>query len=791
MQKGGGVMAHKSFIRLLSEWLIRHRLGILIGFMAVTAFFGWKAINLKVETRFEDLLPANHPYIQTHKAYEKQLGAPYKVFLMLQVASGDIYNQDTLRKAQEITKRLDLTPGVNHDKIYSIASRKVKKTRVTADGIITENFMPRIPDPGEEMVNFRQTVQKNGSVYRVWVSPDEKSLLFAASFIPSLVDPRVLFNDIQKLKRDISDEKHRVFITGEPVLAGWVYSYQQETIIIFGLTFAALVLLLFLYFRNLAGVIVPTLSMLIGGIWGLGFAGLCNFNLEPLTLVIPLLISARALAHSVQITERYLECLEQTNDVKAAAVECNHSMLVPGTTGIITDSLGILLIAVAPIPIMQKLAFVCAFWAINIVLNGIVFTPLMLTFFTPPKNLRAIVHPQKSLIHTVLRPVARITYGRPGWIVVSCMVILFMVAGFFSTKVGIGDINPGTPILWPQSEYNTAVNRINSNFPGTEELYVLFEGKEENAVKSHAFLNILDSFQRHMEASPKVSKTLCVENLLPPIQKAIYGGYFKWQVLPTDERSVGQLYFVLAGNSAPGDFDLYFSRDYKTANVIIWFKDHMGETITEAMSRAKSFIEQNKTLLNKNGVTVRLASGTIGVLAAVDESVRNSQLLNFMLVTAATFLFCALAYRSLVAALILMLPLNLANLMTLSFMKFMGIGLNVNTLPVISVGVGVGIDYGIYLLSRLTEEYRSAGIYTLDAVTKAMLSTGKAIFFTAASMVAGVVFWYFLSSMRFQAEMGLMLGVIMFINMVGALIFVPSLVYVLKPKFLKRGLGSF
>jgi hypothetical protein len=120
-------------------------------------------------------------------------------------------------------------------------------------------------------------------------------------------------------------------------------------------------------------------------------------------------------------------------------------------------------------------------------------------------------------------------------------------------------------------------------------------------------------------------------------------------------------------------------------------------------------------------------------------------------------------------------------------MRYLEIGLNINTLPVVSVGVGVGIDYGIYLLSRICEEYQLAGgKYSSGVATRSIKTTGKAIFFTATTMIVGVLFWYFLSSMKFQAEMGLLLALIMFINIFAALVLIPTLVYIFKPKFLGK-----
>lgn len=773
-------------MRRFSEWMIKKRLLVLAFIITITLIFSLMMVRLRVETRFDDLLPRQHPYISVHKEYEKLLGTPYKVQVVLQVTNGDIYNPETLKKAVQITDALDLIPGVDHEQIFSIASRKIKKVSITAYGVITENFMDKVPKTPEELDVFRETVRKTGSVYRVWVSPDEKSLFFTASFIPELVNPSTVLQKALEIKSTFSDSNHKVFVAGEPILNGLVYSYQKETFLIFGFTFLTLIVLLALYFRNIVGVIIPTLCTLIGGVWGIGFGGILGDNLEPLTLVLPLLLAARNLAHSVQLTERYFEWYAQLKDAKKAAVECCNSMLAPGALGIITDGLGIILIACAPIPMMQKMAYICGFWAFAIILNTIMLTPILLSFFKPPRNVEQITHPERSFVAKLLAPVSKLTFGSAGIGTFVVTATLLIVCGWNAMQVNIGDIHPGSPILWPDSDYNLAINEINKNFPGTEELYILFEGGAKNAVEEPSFLNILDSFQRHMEKDPRVATTLSVQDFLPPIQASVYAGYFKWQVLPVDARNATQLLYLLTSKAGPADYDLYFSRDRRTANVIVWYKDHMGDTIRSAISRVKEFTESTQGLLKEKQVSVKLASGNLGVLAAVNETVKTSQVMIVTLVSLLTFVFCSIIYRSFMAAIVLMIPLNLANVLTLCFMKAFEIGLNINALPIISVGVGIGIDYGIYLLSRITEETRLTGAYSLPVVTRAIRSTGKAIFFTALSMIAGVVFWYFFSSLKFQAEMGLMLGVIMFLNMLGALVVLPCMLYVFRPGFLKK-----
>jgi len=769
-----------------ANWIMNHRLMVIGGIVILSVFFSWGARNLEVKSQLDDLLPNNHPYIKIHKQYENQLGSPFKIFLMLEVKDGDIYNSDTLEKIKRITDKLDIIPGVNHDQIYSLGSRKIKKITITEDAIIAEDLMKKVPQSKREMEEFKETVRNTRGVQGMFVSSDEKCALFTASFIQEPADYKVIFRKIGKLIEDESDENCVIYAAGEPLLLGWVYKYEKEMYFIFGVTFLIFLGLLWYHFRNILGVTVQIPPIILGVLWFLGFCGLLGYNLEPLTLVIPVLIIARSISHSVQFTERYFEHYQRLKDVKQACVEAMISIFPPGVLGIITDSLGIFLIAVAPIPMMQKLAFLCGFWAFSIIFTGLLFTPVFISFFPPPKNMPDILDKERGFTHKILRVTAKLGYGRAGVVTLIGTLVIILLAGWITLKVEVGDINSGTPILWEDSDYNNAVSRINRKFPGTDELYVILEGENPKDVEKPEFLKIMNAFQRHMEKIPGVTFSLSIADMIIPIHKYVYGGYPKWQTLPKSREEAGQLFHLLLGRSAPGDYSRYVSGDTRTANVITWYRDHTGDTIRSAISGVKEFIEKNGDILDQVRIKFRLASGNIGVLAAMNETIVKSQFLNFFMVMGSIFLLCSLAFRSIAAALILMVPLNIANLFTLSIMYILGIGLNINTLPVVSVGVGVGIDYGIYLLSRICEEYQHSGEFSPKTSEAAILTTGKAIFFTATSMIFGVIVWYVLSHLRFQAEMGLLLAIIMLVNMMGALILIPALVYFFKPKFLRK-----
>jgi len=165
----------------------------------------------------------------------------------------------------------------------------------------------------------------------------------------------------------------------------------------------------------------------------------------------------------------------------------------------------------------------------------------------------------------------------------------------------------------------------------------------------------------------------------------------------------------------------------------------------------------------------------------VNEEVEWSYWASLIAVFVVVLILCILTFRSFTAGLILIIPLAISQVISEAFMLWKGIDLNINSLPVAAIAVGIGIDYGIYLLARISEEYETSGSYAVSN-RKAVETTGKAIIFTATTLIAGVFFWAFID-LKFQAEMGLLLGLLMFLNMVNALIFIPSLVTIFRPKF--------
>ncbi len=772
---------------------MHHRVVSLLVIAAITAFFAAGLPRVELRTIFSDLLPKSHPFVQTY-ADHPNFGNPLTVTVMVKRKDGDIYNPETLQKVWNITRDIDLVAGVDHDQILSIATEKARYSEATPYGIESQPLMgDHSPANDEEIDEFRLRVDKAPNARAFLISQDGSSTLIKATFIERLLDYGVIFDSVQELVKNEQDADHEIYVAGQPMLTGWVYSHQQAMLGIFAVTGGALLLSLVLYMRNIAGVVTPITTSLVAGIWGFGFVGWLGDPIEPLIMVVPLLLVARSFSHCVQFIERYYEVYHTVGDKKKAAEISLGVMMAPGTLGIVTDAVGLFLIMVAPIPAMERFAVFCGFWALILVPTNVFLSPLMLSFLPEPKNVDSIIGTGKDAggfghgtIRRILARMAKLSHGKRAPITTAVIIVLTVVSISQVIQIKVGNPVEGSSLLWDDSEYNTAVSEINKKFAGLNTLEVVFEAKDINnpsrvARQAETVFSML-KLQRILEASevPPVA-TLSFADYLPEANRLFSGGNPKWAPLDPSQPAVAAAAGAVMVGTGPKAFLHVADFVQQNATVSLWYKDNKQETVDRALEQTHEALEQIG--LDHDAFRIRLGTGTIALQQSINDTVDYYQWIILALLNVVILITCSYAYRSVVAGILLLIPVNLSNMLLGAVMVQMGIGLDVNTLPIAAIGIGVGIDYGIYLLSRICEEYQEFADYA-KAIDDAVATTGKAIFFTATIVLIGILPWYFLSGLKFLADMGLLLVMVMLINMVIALIVVPLLVWLIKPRFL-------
>jgi uncharacterized protein len=768
-------------IRRLAQGLIEHRARVVAAITVATLFFGVFLARSRLAFNFGDLLPQRHPYIETHNRYGGRFGESNTLVVLLQVEEGTIFDIPTLTTLIKVTQAMEQLPGVNHDQISSLAHRSTRWLLVRAGGVVVANpVMLRPPVNQEELEKIEHIVVKSQHIYGVQVSLDKRSAIVRAGFHERLLDYPKLFAAVDREILGIPHEANvRLYVVGLPRLYGWIYQYVGEILEIFVGTMVLVWVLLYLYFRDWRGSLRPTISGGLAAVWGLGFIRLIGFSLDPLTLIVPFFITARAVSHSVQMHDRYYEELGRGRSQHDAIIEAFTGLFVPTLSGILTDAFGVLVILLVPIVTLQKLAIAASFWILAIVASELLLNPIVYYYLRPP-DVDMVRRRETGIWHRATAALAAAVTGPVGrWVTLGIAGAGLTVCAYFIAGLRIGDPSSVSNILWPDHIFNVGFRRVQEQFGGVEPLMVVVEG-EKDSLKIPANLRTVQDFQRYMEGDPSIGASFSLVDILTSVNMTFHEMEPKWGVVPRDPIDVAGYFFLYWTGAPPSDSARFFAPDFSAAHVTLFCRDHEVRNVRRMILRADRFIDSHPL----ERAHFRMAGGLVGVLAAVYEEVLRNNILMNVLSFATIFVICAITYRSLVAAVLLMVPMLVANSVINAYMGARGIGINLNTLPVVTVGVGFGIDYGIYILSRVAEEVR-LGRPTPEAVITSLTSAGRAVTFTGLTMIGGVVLWIF-SSIRFEAEMGVLLAIWMFFSMATAMTLLPALIAIADPGFLRR-----
>jgi predicted RND superfamily exporter protein len=763
------------------DFCIDRRVLVISVIGALTLVMLFFAAQVRIGTNFADMLPADHPYVAVHNKYKATYGGANAVTIVLEVDQGDIFRTEVLQRLRTATLELRKVDGVNPEQIISLASRKLTDVRASTDGLETKSLMfPNVPTDEASIQELKQRVLKNGLVYGSFVSRDLKAALINVDFYDHLLNPATVFPQIRAITDSLQGPGIKVRMVGEPILAGWVAYYLPETVKVLAATLALLSGLLFLISRTWRGTLLPALAGLMSATWALGVASLFNIQFDPLVIVVAFLITARSISHSVQLVTRFDdEVLTGAKTAIEAAKKAMLGLFKPGMLGVIADAGCMIVVVLTPIPLMKKVAIIGTVWICTIAISAVIVTPVLLSWtklplrFAHPINLMPALN---RLLAGLARLANRSTIQR---ILLGFVTVIFIISGWYALGLTVGDANLGSPILRTDSEYNRDAAEINRSFPGADKMFVVVTGEKEDDIKKPEFIRTIVNFQKYMEAQPEVGATLSVADLIPIVKRVLRDGNHRYEEFGRTQIENGELLYLLGtGGADPSDMDRFADPQFKSASVTLYFRDHQGDTVRTAIARIKEFIARNPV----EGFQMLLAGSYVGVLAAVNEVILAGQIESIALALLVLVLCCAVTYRSLNAGLFFMVPVILSNTLTFSFMAWQGIGMNINTLPVAALGIGLGVDYAFYIVDDIKEELRR-GRSMDEAIALAMAGAGKGVVVTAGTLIFAVAMWSF-SSLRFQSEMALLMAVWLMISAASALILMPAMVALIKPKFI-------
>lgn len=751
--------------------------------LLVTVFFALQVPGVRMVSDYADLLPQEHPYIKTHNIIRDTFGGANNVIVAVKVKEGTIFNNDTLNRIHRITQKVDELTGINHNLVTSLTHRTTRKIWLNELGTIkSAPYFDPLKEGGyseDELLEMQNSVVANPRVYGLFVSPDLTSALVRGTLNEGELNYKAVFDELKTIRDEESADGIEIYATGQPVLVGWVSSYVDEILQIFLYTVIIMLILLTLYFRKFYGVLLPSMGIVLTTLWGLGILSLLGYNLDPLMMVVPFLISARAMSHGIQIVERFYQELADCNDKQLAARNTFENLFRPGSLGVISDAIGLLLISLGSVPINDKLAIYASLWAGSVIFTVLILVPVMLELLPVPKKNGT----SENLFQKLFPDISKVACTKHGArTTLFIVIILYCVGGYFSSWVQIGESEPGSPLLYPDHDYNVSSKAINDLFPGSEELYIVAHTEKKAGLKEPEVIRALADFQNHMLLDPELGGAKGLPNFIKQVRRTIHANDPRWLSYPVDDLEAGGLMFTyMMSSPVPGALLEFIDTDEQNANMVFYYKDHKGETIRRAIHMVKEWA--NSSAAQIEGFSLKLAGGVIGVTAAINEAAYETNLIVIPLVFLLILAFVTLFYWSVHAGWLMLLAMSFATTLTYAYMGITGIGINVNTVPIIAVGIGVGIDYSIYIMDRIKMEFSKLGNIEA-AIKQAINTTGVAIGFTATTLIAGVIMWVFISTMRFQADAALLLIVMLILNALAAMFLIPAWIMTFKPKFI-------
>ena len=766
----------------IEKLLFAHRRLVLAAFVLATLGMGWSAAGLRVDAGFTKLVPLEHEYMRTFLEHRDEFGGADRVVIALVTRRGDMFTPEFFAALREVTDAMFFLPGIDRTQVYSVLTPNVRFIEVVEDGITAGNVVPADFEPTEAgLAQVRENIIKAGIVGRL-VANDFTGAIVSGKlqeFHPNTGERLDYIEVARELERIRHEAQARadvevhvdMHVIGFAKMVGDIAAGATRVIAFFGITFVITALFVYAYTRSIRLTIPPLACSLVAVVWQLGGLTALGFGVDPMSILVPFLVFAIGVSHGVQMVSAVrAETIDGSSGLDAARASFRR-LLLPGAVALASDSVGFITISLIEVQVIQEIAITASLGVAAIILTNLALLPVLLSYFEVDDAERRAALARDNLLRPVWSRVARLAHRRPAAVVIGVAAVLLAAGASYAPQVRVGDEHRGVPELRVDSRYNLDSAVITERFEiGVDVLTVIAETVTEGCI-DYEVMRTLDDFEWHARNVEGVQSVLGLAGVARNINASWNEGSLKWRTLPRNHYTL-----VQAVSPVPTSSGL-LNTDCSVMPVSIYTADHKAETIERIVDAVKDFNNANRN----ERIAFRLAAGNVGVMAATNEEVEASQFPILGYVYAAVIVLCLLSFRSVTATVCIIVPLGVVSLLAYALMALLEIGLKVSTLPVVALGVGIGVDYGIYIYGRL-RTHLAEGLDFATAYEKTLGTTGAGVVLTGLTLAAGVATWI-VAPLKFQADMGTVLTFMFLVNMVGAVVLLPALgAWLVRPK---------
>ncbi len=761
----------------ISYWIFHNRKPLLILFILITIVLGAMASQLRVQAAFTKMIPLKHPYMATFLQYQADFGGANKVLVAVKNRKGDIYDKQFLDTLRGATEEVFYVKGVERSSVTSLFTSNVRYNEVVEDGFRGGNIVSAdFTGTPEQIDKVRENLRKSDWVGRI-VSNDETAAMVVATLMDKdpdtgeRLDLQDVAGQLEAIRAKYENADTSVHIIGFAKAVGDIAKGAAGVLVFFGVAFVITAVLLFWYSGSLMITSLALICAIVPVIWLLGLLPIFGLGLDPMSILVPFLIFSIAVSHAVQMTNAWkLETLHGADGV-TASTHSFQKLFIPGAMALLANALGFMVIAFVEIEIVRELAYTATIGVTVMIITNKMLLPILLSYYRFTPEQASKLAGKETAGDWLWERIGGLATKKVAWVPILIGVGLLAFGLMQARHLHVGDLGKGVPELRPDSRYNQDVDMITSHFAiGVDLLQVIAEAKpaseDDSPCVDREVMDKIEDFDFQMRQLDGVATVRSLAGFVKIMTQSFAETYSKWRMLPESRAQIAQGvgYATRLGNE-------FMNSKCTAMPVSIFTTDHQATTISQIVQKIKEFKAAGG---DTERVTFRLASGNVGVMAATNEAVHAADKWVNLALFASVLVLCLITFRSFPITLCIILPLALVTVLCNALMAILGIGVKVNTLPVVALGVGVGVDYGIYLFERMKHEMEDNALSLKDAFVEALKQRGTASIFTAVTMTISVATWTF-SALKFQADMGILLSFMFLVNAFGAILLLPAL----------------
>jgi len=757
--------------------IFNFRLLVILGCVVATVLLAWQAAKLNISASFDRVIPQSHPYIKTYLNHKADLpGLGNNIRIVVENTKGDIFDPAYLKALQKINDTLYLIPGVDRAWMKSLWMPAVRYRETTEEGLVAPTVMPDGFDGSPAKIEQLRVNIGKANLVGSLVSTDLRSSMIVTPLLDTNpktgkpLDYREFAHALEQQIRSQESDSIRVYIVGFGKLVGDLMDGIVQVMSYFALAAAIAALAIFYYNRCVRSTVTVLACSLIAVVWQLGLIRLIGSDLDPYSVLVPFLVFAIGVSHGAQKMNGIMQDVGRGTHKYVAARYTFRRLFLAGLTALLADAVGFAVLMIIDVPVIKELALAASIGVAVLVFTNLVLLPVLLSYFGVSQRAaqRSLVAEAEGVGHRGLGKLwdllDRFTERRWATPTVVLGGVLLVVGFLTSLHLKVGDLDPGAPELRADSRYNRDNAYITSHYGLSTDQFAVIVKTPPEGCRLYPNLIEMAKLDWALREVPGVQKTESLAASVRGITSGMFEGGPKWTTISRDQNITNTaMSSAIIADRAVTNYECSISP------VVAYLEDHKADTLQRVLATVEKFAAEH----DKADFAVLPAAGTAGIDAVTNIVVKNASRTMLIYVYAAVVLLCFITFRSWRAVVVAVVPLVITSFLCEALMVALGIGVKVATLPVIALGVGIGVDYALYLLSVQLAQQR-AGVPLAQAYRSAVRFTGKVVALVGVTLAAGVVCWV-ASPIKFQADMGVLLTFMFLWNMVGALVLIPAL----------------